>query len=238
MSTSNFVALIPARKGSKGIPGKNIKGFFYRPLLLWVVEAACDCDLIDSVYVATDSETTKQIVTDQQYFDSRGKLQVISRRPENATDNAPVSKLMVEFAERIDFDNLIIIQPTSPLLQSRDLYMGIQKYRFSDYDSLISVVRQHIFPWEERDGYVYPVGHELLTRPNRQDYKGVLTENGAFVIRSRETLLKTKARISGKVGYHVMPDETRIEIDDVSDWMAVRALLEFRISEEKFRIGE
>jgi N-acylneuraminate cytidylyltransferase len=223
-----FVALIPARKGSKGIPHKNIKEFAGRPLLLWVAEAACNCELIDSVYVMTDSVVITDWVLSQTYFDSNGKLNVIDRKAENATDKAPMADLMVEFAGRIEFDNLVVIQATSPLLEVIDLYMGIEKYQFSDYDSLIPVVRQHDFIWEERDGYAYPVNHELLIRPNRQDFKGILVENGAFIITSRKVLLKTKARLSGKVGCYHMPEDTYLQIDEMSDWVAIEAMLKYR----------
>jgi len=228
--TAKYIALIPVRKGSRSIPLKNAKDFAGRPLFLWVAEAACNCKRINSVYVATDSDIIMEAVSNQEHFDPQGKLKVVSRKPENATDKAPMVDIMLEFAEKVDFKNLIVIQATSPLLRSDALSAGIAKFESQDYDSVVSVVNQDAFIWKEHYQYAFPVNHELLFRPNRQEFKGALVENGAFIIRSREALMESKARLSGKVGLYQMSRENYLQIDKPSDWIAIEALLKYRIN--------
>ena len=223
-STDKIVALIPARGGSKEIKGKNIKLFCGRPLIYWVLDAACMCDLIDEVYVSTDFNTIRKVTSN--YWSP--KLKIIDRSPESATDKATMASVMIDFAERVDFDHLVNIQATSPLLTNKDLTGGIEKYLSMNCDSLISTVVQKSFIWKERGGSVYPVGHDLLVRPRRQDWKGHLVQNGAFIIRERKALMESKAQVSGVVGAYEMPEETFMEIDSEADWVAMEGLMRWQ----------
>ena len=98
-----------------------------------------------------------------------------------------------------------------------------------DYDSIISLVEQKRFFWKKNnDGSVDSINYNYQNRPRRQEFEGNLVENGAFYITSRESLLKTKNRISGKIGCVIMPEETYFEIDEPSDWIIVENLLQER----------
>ncbi|GHU89111.1 acylneuraminate cytidylyltransferase [Clostridia bacterium] len=217
------VAFIPVRGGSKSIPLKNIKPIAGKPLIYWTAKAASDCEGIDCVYVATDSREIAETIEMLQI----PKVLVIGRSAESATDMASTESAMLEFAEQHEFDDIVLIQATSPLLTAKDLNGGLELYKSAD--SVLSVARQKRFHWSvDADGVANPTNYDYTNRPRRQDFDGTLTENGAFYITSRERLLETKCRISGKIRAYEMSEDTLVEIDEPSDWMLVERLLRKR----------
>lgn len=216
-----FVAFIPVRGGSKSIPLKNIKNFCGKPLLYWSVKAASECEQIATVFVATEDIRIREVV---ESF-ALPKVQVIDRSPETVTDTASTEAALLEFAQKHDFENIVLIQATSPLLEKEDLAGGITKYTSNQADSVVSVVRQKRFIWEQRDALsARPINYNPLQRPRRQDWEGFFVENGAFYITSRARLLESKCRISGNITLYEMPEETYFEIDEPSDWLIAEQL--------------
>lgn len=223
------VAFIPVRGGSKSIPLKNIKTICGMPLVYWTVKAACECKYIDKVYISTDSETIKETVNQFKKkcgTESLTKAEVIGRSAESAADTASTEYVMLEFAERYDFDNIVLIQATSPLLKSSDLERGFEKYDEKGVDSIISVVRQKRFHWDiDEDGFAHPTNYDVFRRPRRQEFEGYLVENGAFYITSKERLILSQNRISGNVKAVEMNEDSFFEIDEPSDWVIIEALM-------------
>lgn len=216
------VAFIPARGGSKSIQLKNIKLIAGRPLIYWSLDVAVNCNYIDVVYVATDSEQIKNVV---EMYPSN-KIKVIGRSKESATDTASTEVSMLEFAEKYEFENIVLIQATSPLLLYDNINEGFEKIYNESYDSIISVVMQKRFIWSQNEkGIVKPINYDYLNRPRRQEFSGYLVENGAFYITSRELLLKNKCRISEKIGCVEMNENSYLEIDEPSDWDIIEVLL-------------
>lgn len=215
------VAFIPVRGESKSIPLKNIKPMCGKPLVYWVVKAACECKDIDIVYVSTDSDIIKNVV---EKFDF-SKVTVIDRSANTATNQASTESAMLEFAEKYGFDNIVLIQATSPLLTSSDLHKGFHVYEQDRTDSVLSVVRQKRFIWEKSEDGVRPINYDVFNRPRRQEFDGFLVENGAFYITSREALLRTGNRVSGHIQAVEMSEDTYYEIDEPSDWIIVEHLL-------------
>ena len=216
-----MVALIPARGGSKGIPGKNLRPFCGKPLLYWACLAAHECTAIDEVYVATDSP---EIAAAIEAFQLPG-VRSIDRAAHTATDTASTESVLLDFAERVDFTHIVLIQATSPLVAAEDLAQGCARIAAGDCDSIISVVRQKRFHWAEQpDGAVLPINYDPLHRPRRQDFAGQLVENGAFYITSRTRLLETGCRISGRIASVEMPEASYFELDERHDWTILEGL--------------
>ena len=123
------VAFIPVRGGSKSIPLKNIKPICGKPLVYWTIKAACGCRHIDRVYVATDSGKIRDTVKsfkkgiEAEIF---SKAEVIGRSAESASDTASTEFAMLEFAKNNEFENIVLIQATSPLLRASDLDRGFE----------------------------------------------------------------------------------------------------------------
>lgn len=216
-----FIALIPARGGSKSIPLKNIYKIAGKPLLYWVTKAAQECTLIEEIYVATESKIIENAVKEFNF----SKLKIISRSNESATDFAATELVMLEFAYNHLFMNMILIQPTSPLLSSDDLYTGIRRFKEFKCDSLLSLVRQKRFLWETFSGFVKPQNYDIKARPLRQNFNGFLVENGAFYIMKREGLIDYKSRLFGNIGWTEMPTDTYYELDEPEDFIIMEKLL-------------
>ena len=227
----NYVAFIPVRGGSKSIPLKNIKKINGRPLVYWVLDAAVQCRKIGRVYLCTDSNQIREKV--QEYISAHQceeKLLCIDRPAETATDTASTESAMLYFANNYsNFEHIILMQATSPLLTEEHLTKAIECYEKDEYDSMLSVVRQKRFCWRSCDNGYEPINYNYLTRPRRQEFDGYLVENGAFYINTREGLLKNNCRLSGKVGVYEMPEETYFEIDEPSDWVVIEHLLHKKI---------
>lgn len=225
------VALIPVRGGSKSIPLKNVREIAGHPLVYWTTKAANDCVDIDKVYIATDSPEIEKVVRNFQL----SKVIVIGRSAYTATDTASTESAMLEFANQYIFDNIVLIQATSPLLTSDDLHAGFCKFRQEKTDSVLSAVRQKRFCWkEDEQGFAHAINYDIFHRPRRQEFDGYLVENGAFYITSREKLLKTKNRISGNIRLSEMSESTYFEIDEPSDWMVIERQLTERMKENAF----
>lgn len=223
------VAFIPVRGGSKSIPLKNIKPINGKPLVYWTIKAACQCGNIDKVYISTDSDKIKEVVNNIKATNSEkcfNKLEVIDRSAESASDTASTEFVMLEFANKYDFDNICLIQATSPMLSYKDLNGGFELYDESNTDSVLSVVRQKRFNWSlGENGFVHPTNYDVFNRPRRQEFDGYLVENGAFYITSKELLLNTKNRISGNIKAYEMNESTYFEIDEPSDWTIIEGLM-------------
>lgn len=216
------VAFIPVRGGSKSIPLKNIREIAGKPLVYWTAKAANDCDYIDKVYVATDSDTIRDVVEKLNLE----KVVAVGRGADTATDTASTESAMLEFAASHEFDNIVLIQATSPLVTTEDLAGAFEVYRMEDTDSVLSVVRQKRFQWRvEQNGYAAPANYDYRNRPRRQEFEGYLVENGAFYMTSRQALLETRNRLSGNIRVYEMDEYTYFEIDEESDWKIVEKRL-------------
>lgn len=223
------VAFIPVRGGSKSIPLKNIKPIGGKPLVYWSIKAACGCKYIDKVYIATDSERIKETV--ESFKEGReaalfSKAEVIGRSAESASDTASTECAMMEFADNYEFNNIVLVQATSPLLVSADLDSGFEVFSKDDTDSVLSVVRQKRFHWrKEKQGFAHPTNYDVFQRPRRQEFDGYLVENGAFYITSKADLIKSQSRVSGNIKVVEMNEDTFFEIDEPSDWVIIEALM-------------
>ena len=218
------LAFIPVRGGSKSIPLKNIKLLNGKPLVYWTAKAAQESKYIDKVIIATDSEEIKNTVLSFGF----NKLEIFNRSAENAQDTSSTESVMLEYIEKSKLepkDKFILIQATSPLLKSEyidGMYDTLEK---SDADSIFSAVREKQFHWIETPDGVKPINYDYKNRPRRQDFQGILAENGACYINSVENILKDKCRLSGKIITYEMPAETAYEIDEESEWLIVEELM-------------
>jgi len=215
------IAFIPVRGGSKSIPMKNIRPMHGRPLIYWALDAAVGCRRIDCVVVSTESE---EIAEKVRAYGSN-KIMLTGRSEEVSTDTASTESVMLEFAERYDFETIALIQATSPLLRVEDLELGFSRYEELEADSVFSAVRQKRFLWGEGKEQAVPLNYDPLHRPRRQEFSGQLVENGAFYITNRKRLLETRCRISGRIFAVEMPESSYFEIDEPEDWELVEFLL-------------
>lgn len=165
---------------------------------------------------------------------NKEKIIVVERSAESAKDTATTEEVELDFCDRVkNFENLILIQATNPMITAEDIEGCIKE--FPKYDSVVSTVVQKRFYWEKQlDGSIKEIKHDIRKRPRRQDWDGVLAENGSIYIISRENLYKGKCRLYGKIGTYIMPEESYYEIDEESDWIIIEDLLKNRENRDRY----
>lgn len=218
---TKIIAFIPARGGSKSIPLKNIKPFCGKPLICWNIEALENCDSVNEIIVATDSELIEDTILSQHYK----KTLIYRRSAESASDTASTESVMLEYIQysQLNPDNIfILVQATSPLTESKHFKEALDFYNKGLYDSLLTCVRNFRFFWNENGT---SQNYDYTNRPRRQEFKGNLMENGAFYINTVGNILKYNNRLSGKIGIYEMPEYTATEIDEPDDWTILENLM-------------
>lgn len=222
-------AFIPVRGGSKSIPLKNIKPFCGKPLVCWNIEALEACPAVDEIVVATDSEDIWATVESQKYT----KTHLYRRTAQNASDTASTESVMLEYidyAHSNDDDIFMLVQATSPLTETKHFTEALKIFHKGEYDSILTCVRNRRFYWNE-DGR--SVNYDYKKRPRRQDFSGMLMENGAFYINTISNILRDKNRLSGKIGIYEMPEYTAFEIDEPDDWTILEQLMRKHVLSKK-----
>jgi len=207
------IALILARGGSKGIPNKNLQMVAGIPLLEYSINAAKYSN-VDEVWISTDSSHIKTLSK------SFG-INVIDRPNELAKDTSPSEDALLHFAENEDFDVLVFIQPTSPLLRPLYINEGIEMLK--DYDSVFSAYKEHWLPRWSLGGL--PINFDNNDRPRRQDKDEVYVENGAFYITTKGRLLNSRVRVSGNIGVYEMPFGDSFQVDTWEDLKLLEKLV-------------
>ena len=173
-----IIALIPARWGSKGIPGKNIKSFEGKPLISHSIDYAKTSKLINNIYVSTDDEQIAHI--------SKTAGTKIIKRPSNlATDTSSTESAIEHAINNIDNDPdiIVLLQPTSPLRPKNSLDDAINKFIDNGYDSMLSLSPSNNFFWSIKDMEI-TAEYDYLNRKRRQDItdnEKKYFENGSYI---------------------------------------------------------
>lgn len=215
------IAFIPVRGGSKSIPLKNIKLFCGKPLVCWNIEALEACQEVDEIVVATDSNEIWSTVENQHYK----KTTLYRRSAENACDTASTESVMLEYIHyaNLALENIfMLVQATSPLTETKHFLEALQMYANGKYDSILTCVRNYRFFWNE-DGT--SMNYNYMNRPRRQNFNGMLMENGAFYINTVKNILANGNRLGGKIGVYEMPEYTATEIDEPDDWIILESIM-------------
>lgn len=223
------ISFIPVRCGSKSIPFKNIKEFCGKPLVYWNIEALQNSSNIDKIYVATDCMEIKSVVNSFEF----SKVEVYDRDSVNANDTASTESVMLEFINKNDFndnDLFFLVQATSPLTQTNDFDNALDKLHKDNSDSLVTCVRTKRFYWDEEGK---PYNYDYNNRPRRQDFDGMMMENGAFYINSVKNIKDSQNRLSGKISVYEMEEFTAVEIDEEDDWIIAEKLMYKHILSKK-----
>jgi N-acylneuraminate cytidylyltransferase len=208
-------AIIPARGGSKGVPKKNLHMLNGKPLLHYSISAALSSNLIDDVYVSSDDNEILEYAT------SSGARTIL--RPSHlSTDSASSESALIHFAENVEFDHLVFLQATSPLMTSEILDSAMSVYLEGNYDSVVSVFEDHGFWWYPDEPLYDPMNRHMRQENTNKKYK----ESGMFYITSKAALLSSKCRFSGKSHSFVHSRIVGYDIDDLDDFKIVEAIME------------
>jgi pseudaminic acid cytidylyltransferase len=222
-----IIAIIPARGGSKRIPGKNIRSLVGKPIIAYTIAAACESGLFQRVVVSTDSPEIAEVA--RQY----GGDVPFLRDETLADDFTPVSSVTADMLCRLDpigdkFDSVAQLMPNCPLRTANDVSDSYKQFEESGAESQISVVRygwQN--PWwamrrNERHE-LEPVFKEQMTARS-QDQPELFCPTGAIWWARTETLRRTKTfHLENRTGWEI-PWQRGIDIDTFEDWAMAEVL--------------
>ena len=217
------VAIIPARGGSKGIPGKNTLVVAGKPLLAWSIEHALRSEKIHSVWVTSDSP---EILDIAHTYGAQTILRPANISGDKATSEEAWIHALKEIKLNIEVDLVVCIQPTSPVRGRNDLDEAITKYHKEKFDSLLSVTQiEDYFEWRMGKSGAESINYDYSNRKRRQDIEVKYLENGSFYIVSPEALVKNKNRLGGYVGFYEQEKYKMYQIDNIGDVALCEAIL-------------
>ncbi|WP_431278102.1 cytidylyltransferase domain-containing protein [Leifsonia poae] len=223
MRTSpRVVAVIPARSGSKGIPGKNLALVAGRSLIARAVDAAGEASSVDAVYVSTDGDLIAAAARD-------AGGEVIARPAQISDDSASSEAALLHAletlaAEGVRPDVLLFIQATSPFIDPAALDAAVDRVLSGSADVVLAATASHAFLWRiDESGAAVAVNHDAATRPRRQDREPEYRETGAFYAMRANGFREAGHRFFGRVELAVVPERGAIDIDDPADLLAAEA---------------
>lgn len=232
----NYIAIIIARAGSKGIPNKNIINFCGKPLISWTIEHCIGSKHIQSTWVSSDSDRILKIA--EQY-----NVNTI-KRPEKYSDDLSTSEsawlhaINVIENEGEIIDAIVSPQVTSPLREKDDINNAIKFFQKENLDSMFSSCPiNDLFIWKkDKHNNLHSVNYDFQNRLVRQDTQIRQIENGSFYIYKPSILKKFNNRLGGRIGCFEMDLWKMFEIDDYKDIEVCENLMESNIINNKKKI--
>ena len=224
----SILAIIPARGGSKGLPGKNIRPLLGKPLIAWSIEQALASKYIDHVYVSTDSEEIAAIAR------SYGALVPFMRPKELAEDTTSTAEVLIHFIREIEsigktYDHILVLEPTSPLRETQDIDQAYERLLANpDARSIVGVgvvESQHpsFCVTLSDDGFLRSENDFLVLR--RQDIEPLYYYEGSVYLSDIDTFKKKKNFYHNQTLGHVFTKWKALEIDDLVDFIMAETIL-------------
>lgn len=209
------LAIIPARAGSKGIKNKNLVPLSRKPLLYYTIEAAKGAACIDKIILSSDGNEILE------YGKSQG-IEVFKRPVELAQDDTTSDKVILNVLEHYqDYENIILLQPTSPLRTSRQIDEALNKFQDEKADALISVVKcdnkiLKAFIVDENEK-LRGICNDYFPFTPRQKLPSTYMSNGAIYIVKSELFKKNPNFLPQNTAYFLMDEISSLDIDCTDD---------------------
>lgn len=217
------VAIIPARGGSKGLPGKNLRPLGGLSLVARAVAAARAAQHVEDVFVSTDDEGIAAAAQAQG-------ARIIWRPADLSGDEASSESALLHALDQIEQDDarapdaFAFIQCTSPFVNAGDIDGTLAEVLAGDADSAFAAAPFHYFVWR-RDEHGRPLGvNHAGLRKRRQDREPEYLEAGSVYAMRTETFRREKNRFCGRQSLHIIDAARLFEIDDAADLQRAQAL--------------
>ena len=219
MKNLNSIIIIPARKGSKGLPNKNIKKLNGKPLVSYSIEYAQKIKKSsDIICVSSDDERVEKIVKKYPMVEFLIRPKTLAK--DNTSMESVIKHLIDQYEKKnLFFDSIVLLQPTSPIRKIKDFKLISKKFN-NKVDMVVSVKKANENPYyslfeENKDGYLVKSKSSKITR--RQDAPDVYCLNGSFFMININSLKKESIFNFSKILKVEMPIERSIDIDTKYD---------------------
>lgn len=228
-----ILAIVPARGGSKGLPGKNIRPLLGKPLIGWSIERAQQSKYVDEIYISTDSQEIAEVA------ESFG-VSVPELRPAYLASDTASSMDFIEYTiNRMEeqgnhFDYLILLEPTSPLRDAEDIDKSLEM--LIDHPSAKSIVGvcksegQHpMYLTKINDGLLVPYV-ERANSVRRQDLEELYFFEGTVYVTSIDGFRQYRLFYHKECLAYVVPKWKSYEVDDFIDFTVIEAIMKLKQS--------
>jgi len=221
-----FLAIIPARGGSKRLPNKNTANLYGKPLVAWTIEAAKKSKYLDEIILSTDSSKITEIGL-------KYKVNIHFVRPKKISgDKANSVDVLIHALNQIDkkYDYTVMLQPTSPLRNHHDIDKSIEYLNEKDANSIISVSKlSHPIEWVNKLPKDFSMKN-FFSRKDKikrsQDYEKSYIINGAiYIIRNKILISQKKLFLKERCYGYLMDQDKSIDIDNKLDLNIAEVLL-------------
>lgn len=225
-----FLAIIPARSGSKGLPNKNIKELCGKPLMAWSIEAGLQSKYIDEVVVSTDSKLYAEIA--KNYGAQAPFLRPQELSLDTSTTFDSIKHTIDFYKNQLNktFDYTVLLEPTSPLRDTNDIDLMIERLLSNDNDSITSIGEISEHPSIVKkiiDGRIVPFSNEILQTTRRQDNLPAYFPYGVAYIAKTEILLQEKTFYTERCDFFIIKRWQCYEIDDLFDFICIEAIMQY-----------
>ena len=217
IGSRKVIAVVPARGGSKRLPGKNTRSLGGVPLIIHSIEAAQHCAAIDKIIVSTDSKEIANVTINSG-------VEVDMRSHELSSDTATTIDVIKDLLKRLDeFDIVVTLQPTSPLRTSEDIQNCLDMFETREADAVISVCKaEHPPQWTNtigKNGEMDKFISKQIKNKRSQDLGDYYCLNGAVYCHCVAKLMKSDIFLFQRNSFaYVMPSNRSVDIDTREDF--------------------
>jgi len=223
----SVLAIIPARYGSKGVPGKNWRVFDGKPLISYTIESALKSEFISEIVVSSNADEVINLVSDFSEIKLHKRSHLLS------TDESPIADTVLDILSQQEVipEYLCLLQPTSPLRTSKQIDKAIELLQKSTFhNSLISMVRMddihpaRMYWFHEEKNEVKPI-IDFQKESRRQELSPVFFRNGAIYITRLSAFLKSHSFMTDPILPYEMPYLSWLNIDHMRDALIADTLI-------------
>ena len=217
----SIYCLIPARGGSKRIKNKNLLKLKGKPLINHTIKHALNSKKINKIFVSTDEEKIIKILPKNIY---------VIKRPINLSgDSVSTEEVIFHFLNKLKKEKMkaqkyiVLLQCTSPFIEKNDIDKSISLLISKKYDSVFSgAVNKNLF-WVKKK-QLKPINYIPKRRLTEQKMRAQYIENGSIYVFKTKGFIKSKCRLFGKIGIHLMSKKNSHQLDDLEDLKIIKKL--------------
>ncbi|MFN5920668.1 MAG: cytidylyltransferase domain-containing protein [Bacteroidota bacterium] len=225
-----ILSIIPARSGSRGVPGKNTKLLGGKPLIAYTIESAKQSKWLTDIVVSTDSESIATLAREH------GAVVPFIRPAELATDSAKSIDVVVHTLTELQnqnklYDAVVLLQPTNPFRPAGFIDEAIERFSKTTCDALVSVLpvpheyNPHWVFEPDANGYLHIATGDTTIIPRRQELPKAYFRDGSIYITRTDVLLSQKSFFGKTLSYIEANPALHVNIDTLEDWERAEQLI-------------